>query len=246
VKRIAIATPTYNEANNITKLIYAVKNVCTRYQDINFTLLVIDDNSPDGTGKIADKVAAENSAKNFTVQVLHRKGKEGFGKAYVNGFNVLLDDGYDYIIQMDADLSHNPKYLREFIKKANENCDFVVATRYIKGGGTPDWGLHRKILSRGGNIYTRLFLGSKITDYTGGFNMYSSSLLKSIDTEKLTASGYGFLIELKYKALLKSKNYAQFPIIFKDRLHGKSKIPRSTLVKNFMLVPKLKFASNEK
>lgn len=240
MKKIAIATPTYNEVKNISKLITAVSKVCAKFPKIKFTVLVIDDNSPDGTADAADKVGKKLKSKNFEVQVLRRKGKEGFGKAYVHGFNVLLEQSFDYIIQMDADLSHDPKYLNDFIQEAEAGRDFVVASRYIPGGGTPDWGLHRKVLSRGGNLYTRMILGSKITDYTGGYNMYSADLLKSVDTASLSAGGYGFLIELKYKALQESKSFTQIPIIFKDRQHGKSKIPRSTLVKNFILVPQLR------
>lgn len=240
MKNIAIATPTYNEAKNIKKLIPAIEKVCKVYPKLSFTILVIDDNSPDGTADIAEATGKKVKAKNLKVQVLRRKGKEGFGKAYVHGFNELLKQNFDYIIQMDADLSHDPKYLKQFITEAEAGRDFVAASRYIKGGGTPDWGLHRKILSRGGNLYTRAFLGSKITDYTGGYNMYSSKLLKKIDTKTLQAGGYGFLIELKYRALQDSKSHAQIAIIFKDRQHGTSKIPRSTLVNNFILVPKLR------
>lgn len=238
--KFAIATPTYNEAGNIKKLIKAIDKNCKGMPADSFTLLVIDDNSPDGTADIAEAAAKEVKNKNFRVQVLRRKGKEGFGKAYVHGFNELLKQDFEYIIQMDADLSHDPKYLKDFVKQAGAGCDFVAASRYVKGGGTPDWGLHRKILSRGGNLYARLVLGSGVTDYTGGYNMYSADLLKKIDTGTLSSGGYGFLIELKYRALKQSDSHAQVPIIFKDRQHGKSKIPRSTLIKNFILVPRLR------
>lgn len=237
---LAIATPTYNEAKNIVKLIDAIDSVCPKHPDINFTILVIDDNSPDKTADKAEYAGKNVKAKNLKIRVLRRNGKEGFGKAYIHGFNELLKGNFDYIMQMDADLSHDPKYINDFIKEAKSGTEFVVASRYITGGDTPDWGLHRKILSRGGNIYTRMLLGSKITDYTGGFNMFSTRLLKAIDPDSIEATGYGFLIELKAKALLMTKSSAQIPIIFKDRQHGQSKIPRSTLVKNFILVPKLR------
>jgi dolichol-phosphate mannosyltransferase len=239
--KIAIATPTYNEAKNIVKLIPAVAKAVKSFNDISFTLLVIDDNSPDKTADIAEAAAKKLKQSNFSVQILRRKGKEGFGKAYVHGFQVLMKQGFDFIIQMDADLSHDPKYLPDFIHKAQAGHDFVVASRYVKGGGTPDWGLHRKILSRGGNLYTRAFLGSTITDYTGGYNLYSKKLLKDIDIESLSSGGYGFLIELKHRALQHAKSPAQIAIIFHDRLHGSSKIPKSTLFKNFVLVPKIRF-----
>lgn len=240
MNKIAIATPTFNESKNIKKLIPAIEKVCAKYPKTDFTLLVIDDNSPDKTADVAEVAAKKIRVKNFHVDVLRRAGKEGFGKAYVHGFNVLLPKKFDYIIQMDADLSHNPKYLHDFLKEAERGRDFVVASRYVKGGGTPDWGWHRKLLSRAGNAYTRLLLGSKITDYTGGYNMYSSKLLKKIDTKSLRAGGYGFLIELKYKALQKSKSHSQIPIIFMDRMHGVSKIPKSTIVKNLFLVLKIR------
>lgn len=240
--KLAIATPTYNESKNIKKLIPRIAKACSEIKDISITVLVIDDNSPDKTADIAEKAASKLNQKNFKVQVLRRKGKEGFGKAYVHGFNELLKKDYDYILQMDADLSHDPKYLKDFIALAVQGKDFIVGSRYVKGGGTPDWGWHRKILSRGGNIYTRLLLGSKITDYTGGFNMFSTDLLRAIDTNSLQAGGYGFLIELKFVALAHSNATAQLPIVFIDRQHGSSKIPKSTLIKNFFLVPKMRFA----
>jgi dolichol-phosphate mannosyltransferase len=240
MKNIAIATPTYNEAKNIKKLIPAIAKICKEFPKLSFTVLVIDDNSPDGTADVAEAVGKKTKVKNLSVRVLRRKGKEGFGKAYVHGFNELLKEKFDYIIQMDADLSHDPKYLKQFLSEAEAGHDFIAASRYVKGGGTPDWGMHRKVLSRGGNLYTRAFLGSQITDYTGGYNMYSTKLLKKINTKTLQAGGYGFLIELKYRALQESNSHSQVAIIFKDRQHGKSKIPRSTLINNFILVPKLR------
>ena len=169
---------------------------------------------------------------------MHRMGKDGLGKAYVAGFHQLLKKNYTHILQMDADLSHDPKYIPEFIQAA-KTADFIVGARYIKGGATPDWAWHRKLLSRFGNLYTRLFLGSKIHDYTGGYNMYSADLLRAIDLATLQAGGYGFLIELKYRAVTHAKIIHEVPIVFMDRLHGTSKIPRSTIIKNLLLVPQL-------
>lgn len=248
--KLAIAIPTYNEALNIPKLTQQIKNVCLK-MDINCTLLIIDDNSPDGTGTIAEELAKSQKNRNFKIEMLHRKNKEGLGKAYVAGFKYLLKDNYDYILQMDADLSHNPKYLSKMLEAASNGADFVVGSRYVKGGGTPDWSLYRKLQSRGGNLYTRFFLGSRITDYTGGYNLYSTNLLRAIDLDDLQAGGYGFLIELKYLAQKNSKNIVQIPIVFMDRQHGKSKIPRNTLFKNLLLVPELnskykRYGSNAK
>lgn len=239
--KIAIATPTYNEAKNIKKLALGLEKVCKDISDASFVLFVIDDNSPDGTAQVARETAKKIKAKNFSVQVLVRRAKEGIGKAYVYGFNEILKQDFDYLIQIDADLSHHPKYIKDFMEQARLGKDFVSASRYMKGGGIADWGLHRKILSRGGNIYTRLFLGSTITDYTNGLNMFSTKLLRELDTNSLSSAGYGFFIQLKQKALQHAKHYAQIPMILTDRKHGKSKMPKNTILINLMLVPRLRF-----
>ena len=244
--KIAIVTPTYNEASNIENLITQVADVCKQIPDVNFTLLVADDSSPDGTAKVAEKIGEKVKSKNFVVRILLRAKKNGIGKAYINAFNVLLKEDFDFIIQIDADLSHNPKYINDFVKLAREGKDFVAASRYMKGGGISDWGLHRRILSRGGNIYTRAFLGSTITDYTNGLNMFSTKLLRELDTDNLASGGYGFFIELKYKALHHAKNFAQIPIMLVDRTMGKSKIPKNTIFINLMLVPRLRFRGTTK
>jgi dolichol-phosphate mannosyltransferase len=246
IKKIAIATPTYNEAKNIDKLILGLEKVCKNLTDLSFTLFVIDDSSPDGTAQVAEGTAKKIRAKNFSVQVLVRKAKEGIGKAYIYGFNEILKQDFDYIIQIDADLSHHPKYIKDLVAQARLGKDFVSASRYLKGGGIDDWGLHRRILSRGGNIYTRLFLGSKVTDYTNGLNMFSTGLLKEINTNTLSSAGYGFFIELKNKALKHAQHYAQIPMILTDRKHGKSKIPKNTILINLILVPRLRFANRKK
>ncbi len=242
LQKLAIAVPTYNEAKNIRKLIPAIHKVCKKFPKINFVLLIIDDNSPDNTAAVAEATAKQYKLPNLSVRVLKRKAKNGLGKAYVDGFKHLLNQPkpFDFILQMDADLSHNPIYINEFIMAAESGHDLVVASRYIKGGGTPDWGLHRKFLSRGGNLYTRLLLDSRLTDYTGGFNMYSTDVLNKVGIETLNAGGYGFLLELKYRALQQSKSATQIPIVFRDRLHGQSKIPKSTLFKSFFLVLRIK------
>ncbi len=238
--KLAIAIPTYNESDNINKLISNIKKYTVK-DNVPCTVLFIDDNSPDGTGDIIDKLIKSESSKLFTIQVLHRMEKDGFGRAYVAGFKKLLKQNFTHIIQMDADLSHNPKYISNFISIIqNTDTDFIVGSRYIKGGDTPDWSIHRKLLSRSGNQYTRLLLGNRIHDYTGGFNLYSHRLLNAISLDSLQASGYGFLIELKFKALAHCTNVKEIPIVFMDRKHGSSKMPKSTIIKNFLLVPKIK------
>jgi dolichol-phosphate mannosyltransferase len=238
--KLAIAIPTYNEAKNIKKLIPAIDRSIKNYPGLTTTVFIIDDNSPDGTSTIAEQLSKSFKEKRFTIRVLHRKKKEGLGKAYVFAFQEILSKDFDFILQMDADLSHDPKYLPQFLD-ATKEADFVVGSRYVQGGATPDWTWDRKLQSRGGNLYSRIFLGSKITDYTGGYNLYSAELLKSIILSNLQAGGYGFLIELKYKALINCNKVVQVPIVFKDRQHGSSKIPRNTIIKNFLLVPEIRF-----
>lgn len=234
-----IVVPTYNEAVNIVLLLEALKKQSLKINDVSFLVAVVDDNSPDGTSKIANKMGKELSSPRFKVVVINRKIKDGYGKACVEGMNYLLSKKVALVLSMDADLSHNPKYIKSFIAASKQN-QLVIGSRYVSGGATPDWPLLRKILSKYGNYYARLFLNKHISDYTGGFNMYSSGLLKEIGLDNIESTGYGFLIELKYKASKKAKSIYQVPIVFHDRLHGKSKIPKSTLIKNLLLVPKLR------
>ena len=239
--KIAIVTPTYNEAGNIERLIKEISAVCKKIEDVSFTLFVADDNSPDGTANIAKTAGIKYKSKNFLVRILSRKKKDGIGKAYINAFNIILKEDFDYVIQIDADLSHNPKYINDFVPLAKKGKDFVATSRYMKGGGITNWGLHRRILSRGGNIYTRAFLGSTITDYTNGLNMFSTKLLRQLNTNGIDSGGYGFFIELKYRAIHLAKNFSQFPIMLVDRENGKSKIPKNTIFINLLLVPRLRF-----
>jgi dolichol-phosphate mannosyltransferase len=237
--KLAIAVPTYNEAANLKKLVPGIQKYLKDYPGLSTTLFIVDDNSPDGTAVVAEKLGKKLKSSKFNVVVMNRAKKEGLGKAYVYAFREILKKKYDYILQMDADLSHDPKYIPAMLDKT-DIADFVVGSRYMKGGSTPDWSWNRKVQSRGGNLYSRFFLGSRITDYTGGYNLYSTDLLRSIDMGTLQASGYGFLIELKYKALQHCHGVEQVPIVFKDRQHGSSKIPKNTIIKNFLLVPQIK------
>ena len=241
--KLGIVVPTYNEAVNIVLLLKALKKQALKMGDVTFLVAVVDDNSPDGTSKIANKLGKELSGSNFNVVVIDRTEKDGYGKACVRGMNYLLSKKVDFVLSMDADLSHNPKYIKNFIA-ASKKHNLVIGSRYVHGGATPEWPLLRKILSRYGNYYARLFLNKGISDYTGGFNLYSSKLLKEVDLNNIESTGYGFLIELKYKASNKAKSIYQVPIVFRDRQHGKSKIPKSTLIKNLFLVQKLKFSNS--
>lgn len=241
--RLAIVTPTYNEIDNIEKLLTSLQSISIEHPKDNFSVFVIDDSSPDGTADLVEALTPKLKRKNFSINLITRKEKDGLGRAYIFGFNKVLSQNnkFDYILQMDADLSHNPVYITGFLHQAREGADFVVASRYMPGGGTPDWPWYRQLLSRGGNLYTRIFLGNKITDYTGGYNLYKASLLKKMNTDSIESGGYGFLIDLKYRALQEAKHVAQVPIIFIDRQHGSSKIPKNTIIKNFILVPKIRY-----
>lgn len=244
--KVAIVTPTYNEAKNIKLLLTKLEKVCQNIPGTAFTVLVVDDSSPDGTAQVAKDLAQKVSSKNFQIKVLVRQKKEGVGKAYVHAFKEVLKGDFDYIIQIDADLSHNPSYVESLVQQGKQGRDFVATSRYMKGGAILDWDLRRRLLSRGGNIYTRLFLGNKITDYTNGLNMFSTALLRQVDMDSLEAGGYGFFIELKYRALKHAKNFVQIPIILTDRQHGQSKLPKNTLIVNLLLVPKLRFLGKKK
>ena len=212
-----VIVPTYNEIENIESLIKAVfENVPS-----NVELLICDDGSPDGTGELVKKLKLSNPR----IHSLHRTGKLGLGSAYVAGFKYGLANGFDAVIEMDADFSHNPIYLKTMLAHLEKN-DFVIGSRYVSGGGTVNWGLGRKILSRGGSFYSRMILGAPIRDFTGGFNGWRKHVLENIALDTITSDGYSFQIELKYRAFLKNYRYTEFPIIFEDRKVGNSKMSK--------------------
>ncbi|QHF23764.1 glycosyltransferase [Rathayibacter sp. VKM Ac-2804] len=239
---LTIVTPTYNEADNIGELLRRVAAAVARESDVVVRSVVVDDSSPDGTAEKARALAAELETPAFSVQVLERATKEGLGAAYLWAFERILeaDDAPDCILQMDADLSHDPKYLADFLREVRAGADLVVASRYIPGGGTPDWTLDRKILSRGGNVYARAILGSRLTDWTGGFNLFSRELLERIHFETVDATGYGFQIALKHRALTAARQVREIPIVFLDRTEGTSKIPGNTLLRSLLLVLRIR------
>jgi len=239
--KIGLAIATYNEAANISHLLDSVSHKAATIKDISFEVLVIDDSSPDGTAELVRQSAKTLNRPGFRISVLVRAVKDGLGRAYVAGFTRLIDQDVDYIISMDADFSHDPMYLASFATAVQAGHDLVVASRYIKGGKTPDWPWHRRMMSQYGNYFARFFLGKSISDYTGGFNLYSITILKKVDLKTLQASGYGFQTELKFRSLKHVKSLVEIPIIFKDRQHGYSKIPKSTLVDSLLLVLRLRF-----
>jgi dolichol-phosphate mannosyltransferase len=212
-----ILIPTYNEIENLANIVTAVLAETPSHVHV----LVIDDNSPDGTGKAADQLAAEYPR----VKVLHRAGKEGLGKAYLAGFDWGLQQGYGWLIEMDADFSHHPRYLPTMLKTL-EDFEVAIGSRNIRGGGTVNWGIGRKIISRGGSLYARLILGAPIRDFTGGFNGWHRKVLEGIDLATIRSNGYAFQIELKYRAFKRGFKIREFPIIFEDRAVGKSKMSK--------------------
>jgi dolichol-phosphate mannosyltransferase len=243
---LAILVPTYNELENVELLLRAIAAVQVVHQNWNFHVYVIDDSSPDGTGLYVEQLAVELNRFGYQVQLLTRIKKEGLGKAYIFGFNYALNDQAvrpDFVMQMDADLSHDPIYLNDFIEALESGAQVVLGARYIPGGGCPSWSWYRKLLSSGGNFYARLVLGSKVHDYTGGFNAYSVSVLRAIQLNQLDSAGYGFQIDLKFQMLKQQPRIVEVPIQFIDRQHGRSKMPLNTVFQNFFLVLKIKFSA---
>ena len=221
--RALIVIPTYNEIENLQALVEAILKVTEASTSVSVDLLIVDDNSPDGTGQLADLLSQKYAPR---VHILHREKKMGLGTAYVNGFGWGLEKSeYEVFIEMDADFSHNPKYLPRMMDLLATN-DVVIGSRNIEGGGTVNWGIGRKILSRGGSMYARMILGAPISDFTGGFNGWRRPVLKSVQLETLRSDGYSFQIELKYRAHLLGFRTVEFPIIFEDRKVGKSKMSK--------------------
>ncbi|MCG3174084.1 MAG: Undecaprenyl-phosphate mannosyltransferase [Myxococcota bacterium] len=198
-------------------------------------ILVVDDNSPDGTGKIADEMAARDPR----IHVLHRTVKDGLGRAYIAGFKWALQRGYGYIFEMDADFSHQPRYLPDFLRGI-ENADLVLGSRNIPGGATENWGLHRKFLSKGGSLYARTILGVSVRDLTGGFKCFRRAVLEAIDLDTVKSNGYSFQIELTYRTLQKGFRVVETPIVFVDREYGQSKMSRKIFLEAVQMVWKLR------
>ncbi len=229
--RTLICMPTYNEAENLRPILQAIHNVVPEVH-----ILVIDDNSPDGTGDIADEVAERDER----VHVLHRTEKAGLGKAYIAGFRWALEHDYERILEMDADFSHQPKYLPEMIGQLDD-YDVVVGSRYVAGGGTEDWGALRKLISRGGGFYSRTILGIDVQDLTAGFVAWRREVLEDLALDDVEASGYVFQIELKYRAFKKGYKILEVPIVFPDRIAGESKMTPDIAAEALWRVWKIRF-----
>jgi dolichol-phosphate mannosyltransferase len=225
-----IVLPTYNEAENLEAVVRAVLAAAPGVR-----VLVVDDNSPDGTGRIADRLAAELEA----VEVLHRAGKEGLGRAYLAGFKEVLARGAELILEMDADFSHDPADVPRLIEAA-ERADLVLGSRYVAGGRVEDWGLVRRLVSRGGSLYARLVLGVGVRDLTGGFKCFRREVLETLDLDAVIADGYGFQIELTYRALRAGFTVVEIPIVFRDRRAGTSKMNVRIAAEAMWKVPALR------
>lgn len=240
--KFLIVVPTYNEIQNLrglTENIFQVVDTKAHLYGVeNVHVLVVDDNSPDGTGQLADELAK----KEPRISVLHRQQKNGLGKAYVAGFAWGLDNGFDAICEMDADYSHNPVYLPEFWRLLKEN-DVVIGSRYVDGGGVRNWGPGRKIISRGGSVYARTLLGMPMQDMTGGFNAWRRKVLEDVDLSSLRSEGYAFQIELKWRAWKKKFKIVEFPILFEDRTAGKSKMSKKIVIEAMMRVAGMRLSS---
>ncbi|MCX7791997.1 MAG: polyprenol monophosphomannose synthase [Chloroflexaceae bacterium] len=227
-----VVIPTYNERENIADIISAI----LAYP--RFKVLVVDDNSPDGTGTIVAGLAQ----KDERIELIARPGKLGLGTAYIAGFKRALEQGAQYIFEMDADFSHNPIYLPSLLEYAEQNVDLAIGSRYIEGGATTDWGLIRQLISRGGNLYTRLLLGLKVADATSGFRCYRRRVLESIDLDSIRSNGYSFQVEMAYRTIRAGFRVGERPIVFPDRRVGKSKMSSHIVVEAFITVLKLRFA----
>lgn len=235
MRRVLVIIPTYNESENILKIIPEVLQ-CTTDND-KFQVLVVDDNSPDGTAKIVEDFA------NPDVFLIKRSGKMGLGTAYVEGFIYAIKNNYDFVFEMDADFSHDPKYLNNFIRQLDNGFDLVVGSRYINGISVVNWPISRLLLSYYANIYTRIVTGLKVFDTTAGFMCYRVSALKQMNFEKIKSNGYSFQIEMKFKMYKKGFKITEIPILFIERRAGTSKMSKKVVYEAMFMVWKLLFRS---
>jgi dolichol-phosphate mannosyltransferase len=229
--QVAVIVPTYNERENIEALVTQLLAL-----PIGAHVLVVDDNSPDGTGDIADRLAAESDGH---VRVIHRAGKLGLGTAYIAGFKRALLEGAELICTMDADLSHSPRYIPSMVGKVNEGYDLVIGSRYVRGGGVSGCTLPRILLSWGANAFARILLGLRAHDTTAGFRCYRREVLAGMDLEEIKASGYSFLIEMLYRVQRLGWQVGEVPITFENRRLGTSKVSRSEIVRAMGTVVRL-------
>jgi dolichol-phosphate mannosyltransferase len=229
--------PTYNEAENIRAIVSASAEVLAGAAPEGFRVLVVDDGSPDGTGSIADGMAAEHD----WLEVLHRTEKNGIGPAYLAGFRHALDRGAGYVMEMDSDFSHDPADLARLLAAARGQADLALGSRYVPGGGVTDWGLLRRFISEGGSTYARWVLGLQVRDLTGGFKCFRREVLEAIHFDSVRSRGYAFQVELTYRAVRAGFRVVEVPIVFRDRQHGQSKMSWRIAAEAMWLVPRLRF-----
>ncbi|MBI2601824.1 MAG: polyprenol monophosphomannose synthase [Deltaproteobacteria bacterium] len=234
-KKSLVIVPTYNEAKNIGPLVGQIFAILP-----SLSILFVDDNSPDGTLQRIEDVQKQHPMR---IDVISRSGKLGLGTAYIAGFRWGLENGFDYFIEMDADFSHDPRYLPRFLELLETN-DVVVGSRYIPGGGTKNWNWLRRLISRAGSFYARTVLGLRLIDLTGGFNAWRRNVLESIGLDRIKSEGYAFQIELKYRAHLKGFRIVESPIIFVDRLVGTSKMSKKIVWEAIYRVLMLRFGKH--
>jgi dolichol-phosphate mannosyltransferase len=230
--RATVCLPTYNERENLERMLRALEPHGVR-------VLVIDDNSPDGTGELADRLASERAF----VDVLHRERKEGLGPAYLAGFRRALAEGAELVLEMDCDFSHDPADVPRLIAACDDGADLALGSRYVPGGSIPDWGLIRRTISAGGNIYARVLLSSPVHDLTGGFRCYRRAVLERIDLDAVDSKGYAFQIEMTYRAKRAGFRVVEVPIAFVDRELGGSKMSRAIVLEAAWKVPALRLAA---
>ena len=228
--------PTFNEAENIESIVRTADAVLAGAAPEGHRILVVDDTSPDGTGQIADRLAAELG----TVEVLHRTEREGLGPAYLAGFAHALAGDATHVMEMDSDFSHDPADLARLLAATRDGADLALGSRYVDGGGVSDWGLLRQFVSRGGSWYARVVLGLQVRDLTGGFKCFRREVLEAIDLPTVRSQGYAFQVELTYRAVLAGFRIAEVPITFRDRQLGHSKMSWRIAAEAMVLVPQMR------
>jgi dolichol-phosphate mannosyltransferase len=229
--------PTFNEAENIELIVAAALDVLAEASPDGFRILVVDDDSPDGTGRIADRLAVEHEQ----VEVLHRTVREGLGPAYIAGFQHALAGGAGYVFEMDSDFSHDPRDLARLLAAVRGGgADVALGSRYVRGGAVVDWGIVRRVISRGGSLYAAVILGLPVRDLTGGFKCFRAEVLEAIDLPTVRAQGYAFQVELTNRAIRRGFRVVEVPITFRDRLRGTSKMSARIALEAMVLVPRLR------
>jgi dolichol-phosphate mannosyltransferase len=232
MSRTLVVTPTYNEKDNLPRFVASVRGALPQAD-----VLVVDDSSPDGTGAIADALAAADPS----VRVMHRPGKMGLGTAYVQAFTRGLAEGYDRFFEMDADLSHDVRYLPQFVAALDAGYDVVIGSRNVPGGNVEGWGAGRHFISKGGSLYSRVILGLPIRDLTSGYKAYTRRALEAVAMEDVHSNGYSFQIEMTYRALRRGMSVKEVPIVFVDRMLGRSKMSRGVFLEAVAMVWRLRF-----